>query len=66
LRDHGRELQQAAIERAQELAPIFAQHQDKSHRGLARTLNDLGEPTPTGAPWSAMTVARVRARLADR
>jgi DNA invertase Pin-like site-specific DNA recombinase len=63
LREHGRELQQAAIERAKALAPIFDEHAGKSARELARVLNARAVATPTGAPWSAMTVIRARARL---
>ena len=36
----------------------------KSAREIARILNDRKVATPTGKPWSAMTVIRVRDRLA--
>jgi hypothetical protein len=36
----------------------------KSAREIARILNDRNVATPTGKPWSAMTVIRVRDRLA--
>jgi hypothetical protein len=64
LRDHGRDLKQAAIERAKALEPVFAQLAGKSAREIARILNDRNEPTPTGKPWSAMTVIRAQKRLA--
>jgi hypothetical protein len=64
LRDHGRELKQAAVERAKALAPLFDELADKSAREIARILNDRSVATPTGKPWSAMTVIRARERLA--
>jgi DNA invertase Pin-like site-specific DNA recombinase len=65
LRDHGRDLKQAAIERAKALEPVFAELAGKkSAREIARILNDRNEPTPTGKPWSAMTVIRAQKRLA--
>jgi hypothetical protein len=36
----------------------------KSAREIARILNERSEPTPTGKPWSAMTVIRAKKRLA--
>jgi DNA invertase Pin-like site-specific DNA recombinase len=53
----------AALERAKALAPILAELEGKSDREIARTLNERKVETPTGAPWSAVTVARVRRRL---
>jgi DNA invertase Pin-like site-specific DNA recombinase len=64
LRDHGRDLKQAAIERAKALEPLFAELAGKSAREIARVLNERSEPTPTGRPWSAMTVIRAQKRLA--
>jgi Recombinase len=64
LRDHGRDLKQAAIERAKALEPVFEQLAGKSAREIARILNDRNEPTSTGKPWSAMTVIRAQKRLA--
>jgi DNA invertase Pin-like site-specific DNA recombinase len=49
--------------RAEALRPVFAELEGKSAREIARTLNDRGIATPTGAPWSAMTVNRARKRL---
>jgi DNA invertase Pin-like site-specific DNA recombinase len=63
LRDHGRDLKQAAIERAKALAPLFEELAGKSTREIARILNDRNVATPTGKPWSAMTVMRAQARL---
>jgi DNA invertase Pin-like site-specific DNA recombinase len=65
LRDHGRELQQAAIERSKALAPIFEELSDTSAREVARILNERSVTTPTGRPWSAMTVIRARDRLSS-
>ena len=64
LRDHGRQLQQAAIERAKALEPIFQELAGKSAHEIARILNERSVATPTGKSWSAMTVIRVRDRLA--
>ena len=49
--------------RAEALRPILAELGDISAREIARVLNDRGIATPTGAPWHAMTVNRVRKRL---
>jgi DNA invertase Pin-like site-specific DNA recombinase len=54
----------AALERAKALAPIFAELADKPTREIASILNERKIATPTGKPWSAMTVNRVRQRLA--
>jgi DNA invertase Pin-like site-specific DNA recombinase len=64
LRDYGRQAKLTAIERAQALAPLFEELEGKSHRETARILNDRNVATPTGKPWSAMTVIRARERLA--
>jgi DNA invertase Pin-like site-specific DNA recombinase len=63
LRDHGRELKQAAVERAKALAPLFAELERKSAREIARILNERSIATPTGKPWSATTVIRAQERL---
>ena len=65
LRDYGREAKRAAVERAKALAPVF-ELDGKSAREIARILNDRNVATPTGKPWSAMTVIRARERLARR
>jgi DNA invertase Pin-like site-specific DNA recombinase len=63
LRDHGRELKQAAVERAKALEPIFAELAGKSAHEIARILNARNVATATGKPWSPMTVIRVSKRL---
>jgi DNA invertase Pin-like site-specific DNA recombinase len=63
LRDHGREAKAAAIARAKALGPLFEELAGKSAREIARILNERGVATPTGKPWSAMTVTRTRDRL---
>jgi DNA invertase Pin-like site-specific DNA recombinase len=52
-----------AAARAEVLRPIFAELGDVSAREIARVLNERNVPTPSGAPWSAVTVIRVRQRL---
>jgi len=50
--------------RAKALAPPFDEPADKSAREIARILNNRDVATPTGKPWSAVTVIRARQRLA--
>lgn len=50
--------------RAEELRPVFAELADLSARKAAEELNRRGVPTPGGAKWHAVTVLRVRERLA--
>ena len=64
LRDYGRAAKEAAVERAKALAPLFDELAGESAREIARILNDRKVSTPTGKPWSAMTVIRARDRLA--
>jgi len=52
-----------ATARAQAIAPVLAELAGMSARAAAAELNDRGVETPTGAPWSAKTVIRVRERL---
>jgi DNA invertase Pin-like site-specific DNA recombinase len=54
----------AAIERAEALRPVFAELAGMSAHKAADALNSRNVGTPTGAPWSAKTVQRVRERLA--
>jgi DNA invertase Pin-like site-specific DNA recombinase len=54
----------AAIERAEALRPVFAELAGLSAHKAADALNRRSVATPTGAPWSAKTVLRVRERLA--
>ena len=49
--------------RAEALRPILAELGGASAREIARVLNDRGIATPTGAPWHAVTVLRLRRRL---
>jgi DNA invertase Pin-like site-specific DNA recombinase len=63
IREYGRNLQADAVERAKAMAPIFEELAGRSAREIARILNDRNVATPTGKPWSAMTVIRVRDRL---
>jgi DNA invertase Pin-like site-specific DNA recombinase len=53
----------AAMERAKKLAPIFEELRDKPAREVARILEEREAETPTGAPWSPVTVKRIRERL---
>lgn len=55
--------QQAAVSRAQVIAPVLTELAGLSARAAAAELNARQVPTPTGAPWSAKTVIRTRARL---
>jgi DNA invertase Pin-like site-specific DNA recombinase len=50
--------------RAEELRPVFAELADISARKAAEELNSRGVPTPAGGKWHAVTVLRVRERLA--
>jgi DNA invertase Pin-like site-specific DNA recombinase len=63
LREYGRELQEAAVERAMALKPVLTELSELSARAAAAELNRRKVVTPTGAPWSAMTVIRARQRL---
>ena len=63
MRDKSRELQAEAKERAEVLRPILAELAGWSANAIAAELNARRVPTPTGAPWSAVTVIRVRRRL---
>jgi DNA invertase Pin-like site-specific DNA recombinase len=53
----------AALERAKKLAPIFEELKHKPAREVARILEERKVETPTGAPWSPVTVKRIRERL---
>jgi DNA invertase Pin-like site-specific DNA recombinase len=52
-----------AAARAQAIAPLLADLASLSARAAADELNKRAVGTPTGAPWSAKTVIRVRERL---
>jgi hypothetical protein len=53
----------AALDRAETLRPLFAETAGMSAHKAADMLNIRQVATPTGRPWSAKTVIRVRARL---
>jgi DNA invertase Pin-like site-specific DNA recombinase len=55
--------QRAAMSRTEAIAPTLIKLAGLSARAAAAELNDRQIPTPTGAPWSAKTVIRVRERL---
>ena len=52
-----------ALDRAEALRPVLAQHTGLSHRALAKALNDRGIKTAQGGAWTAVQVIRVRKRL---
>ena len=54
---------QAADERAEALRPVFAELRELSANAIARELNARQIATPSGKPWSAVTVLRVQRRL---
>ena len=49
--------------RAEALRPVLRELAGQSANAIAKTLNARGVPTPTGSPWSAVTVIRVQKRL---
>jgi DNA invertase Pin-like site-specific DNA recombinase len=53
----------AAATRANDLRPVFAELAGMSTRAAAAELDRRGVATPSGTPWSAMAVLRVRERL---
>ena len=55
--------QEAAVARAQAIAPILAEFAGRSARAVAAELNARKTPTPNGARWSSKTVTRARDRL---
>jgi DNA invertase Pin-like site-specific DNA recombinase len=54
-----------ALERAEQLRPIFAELAGLSARKIAVELNARNIATPAGGRWHAVTVQRVRSRLAE-
>jgi DNA invertase Pin-like site-specific DNA recombinase len=52
-----------ALERAEQLRPIFAELAGKSARAIAGILNERAIPTPAGGAWHNVTVLRVMKRL---
>jgi DNA invertase Pin-like site-specific DNA recombinase len=55
--------QEAALGRAEAIAPMLTKLANLSARAAAAELNARQIPTPTGAAWSAKTVIRARERL---
>jgi DNA invertase Pin-like site-specific DNA recombinase len=53
-----------ALQRAEQLRPIFAELAGLSTRKIAAELNARGVETPAGGRWHAVTVKRVLERLA--
>ena len=58
------ENKEQADARAEALRPVFTELADLGDRALARALDARKIKTPSGAPWSPVTVKRVRSRLA--
>ena len=54
-----------AIERADQLRPVFAELAGRSARATAAVLNERKIATPTGGRWHAATVIRVQKRIAE-
>ena len=52
-----------AMQRAEELRPIFAELAGTSARAIAAALNERKIPTPAGGVWHSVTVIRVQKRL---
>jgi hypothetical protein len=52
-----------AIERAEQLRPVFDELAGLSARKIAAVLNERKVVTPTGGVWHAATVIRVQKRL---
>jgi DNA invertase Pin-like site-specific DNA recombinase len=63
LRAHGAQAREDAIERAEQLRPVFDELAGKSARKIAAALNERQIATPTGGVWYAATVIRVKKRL---
>ena len=51
--------------RAEALRPLLAELSHLSANAIAAELNKRGVATPTGSPWSAVTVIRVQKRLRE-
>jgi DNA invertase Pin-like site-specific DNA recombinase len=62
LRAHGAQARDDAIERAEQLRPVFDELAGKSARKIAAVLNERKITTPTGGEWHAATVIRVQKR----
>src|SRR6202047_2357080 len=60
LRAHGVQAREDAIERAEQLRPVFDELTGRSARAIATALNERKIATPTGGQWYAATVIRVQ------
>ena len=65
LRQHGIEARDEAMRRAEALRGVLEELKALSANAIARELNARAIATPSGAPWSAVTVIRVQRRLAN-
>ena len=65
MRDKSLRNQAEARARAEALRPIFTELAGKAANAIALELNRRGVETPTGSPWSAVTVIRVQKRLRE-
>jgi DNA invertase Pin-like site-specific DNA recombinase len=61
----GIENRAAALDRAEQLRPIFGELAGLSARKIAAALNARKIPTPAGGEWHAATVIRVQKRLSE-
>jgi DNA invertase Pin-like site-specific DNA recombinase len=52
-----------ALDRAEQLRPVFTELAGMSGRAIAVVLNDRKIPTPAGGVWHSVTVLRVQRRL---
>ena len=64
VRTMGAQAHEDAIERAEQLRPLFDELAGLSARKIAAALNERKIATPTGGVWHAATVIRVQKRLA--
>lgn len=65
MRDKSLRNQAEARARAETLRPIFTELAGRAANAIALELNRRGVATPTGSPWSAVTVIRVQKRLKE-
>jgi DNA invertase Pin-like site-specific DNA recombinase len=65
MRDKSLQTRDEALARAEALRPTFDELTGLSANAIAVELNKRGVATPTGSPWSAVTVIRVQKRLKE-
>ena len=53
----------AALERAEALRPLLTEWRGRPSRAIAADLNARSIPTPSGKPWSSVSVLRAQRRL---